>query len=197
MAVLDFGGAERGFMLYKPYDDSHLAALHLPVQAQPGSDYVFVARVPVFLQQFGLAQWTIGGSIAQNTVIDIYRQFQYAREAAEGKLQVCRLRPSRQIAIASRNGELHYAPVLEIIGWVEREEGKFGPRIVPPPLPILPAAAAAAPLPAPETAAAPPQPAIASPTGPAAANDDAGSTVAANDDDLFASMTPLVKRPPF
>jgi hypothetical protein len=199
MAVLDFGGAERGWLRYKQYDDSHLAALHLPVQAQPEDDYVFVARVPTYLQQFGLAQWTIGGSIAQGAVFDIYRQFQYAREAAEGKLQVCRLRPSRQTPIASRNGELHPVPVLEIVGWVERDEGKFGPRSVPAPLPILPAAAAAAPLPAPETAAAPPQPVIASPTVPAAANDDASSTVpeVANDDDLFASMTPVTKRPPF
>jgi hypothetical protein len=213
MAVLDFGAAERGWLLYKPYDDSHLAALHLPVQEQPEGGYVFVARVPVFLQQFGLAQWTIGGSIAQNTVIDIYRQFQYAREAASGQLQVCRLRPSRQIAIASRNNELHYAPVLELCGWVERDEGRFGPRSVPAPLPILPAAAAAAPLPRPsppetavaaaplpalEPAAAPPQPVIASPTvPPVAVNDDAAVTPAANDDDLFASMIPITKRPPF
>src|SRR6516162_1756066 len=44
MAVLDFGGAERGWLRYKQYDDSHLAALHLPVQAQPADDYVFEAR---------------------------------------------------------------------------------------------------------------------------------------------------------
>ena len=197
MAVLDFGAAERGWLLYKPYDDSHLAALHLPVQEQPEGGYVFVARVPVFLQQFGLAQWTISGSIAQGAIFNIYRQFQYAREAAAGKLQACRLRPSRQTPIASRNGELHPVPVLEIVGWVERDEGKFGPRSVPAPLPILPAAAAAAPLPAPETTAEPPQPAIASPTVPAAANDDGSSDVAANDD-IFAAMTPIgAKRSPF
>jgi hypothetical protein len=212
MLVLDFGGAERGWLQFRPYDDSHLAPMHHPVPAQPEGDYAFVARIPVFLQTFALAQWTLGGIIAQERVFGVYRVFQSAREASEGRLPVCRLQPSQQIAIASRNGELHPAPVLEIVGWVERDEGKFGPRIVPPPLPLLSAAAAAAPLPRPlppetaaaaaplpvsETAAAPPQPAIASPTVPAAANDDAGSTVAANDDGLFAGMTPIAERPPF
>jgi hypothetical protein len=203
MLILDFGGAERGWLQFRPYDDSHLAPMHHPVPAQPAGDYVSVARIPVFLQTFGLSQWTLGGIIAQERVFGVYRVFQSAREATEGKLPVCRVQPSQQIAIASRNGELHPAPVLEIVGWVERDEGKFGPRSVPAPLPILPMAAAAAPLPAPETTAEPPQPAIASPTVSAAVNDDASPAVAANDDagaandDLFAGMIPIAQRPPF
>jgi len=185
MLVLDFGGAERGWLQFRPFNDSHLVPLHHDVPAQPEGDYTLVVRVPVLLQQFGLAQWTLGGTIAQNAVFSIYATFEHAREAAEGKILVCRLRPSRQIPIASRSGELHYAPVLEPCGWVERDEGRFGPRIVPPPLPLLPAAAAAPPLPA-ETVAATPQFAIASPA------------MAANDDDLFAGMTPVgAERPPF
>jgi hypothetical protein len=197
MMALDFGSAERGPLCFKPFDDSHMVALHCPVPEQPEGDYVAAVRLQVFLPQFGLALWTMGGKIAQGAVFDIYRQFQHAREAAEGKLQVCRLRPSRQTPIASRNGELHHVPVLEIVGWIARDEGRFGPRIVQVPLPILPAGPAAPPLPAPEATAEPPQPAIASPTVPAAANDDGSSDVAANDD-IFAAMTPIgAKRSPF
>jgi hypothetical protein len=176
-----------------------MVPLHHAVPAQPEGDFTRVVRVPVLVQGYSLAQWTLGGVIAQNAIYTIFTLFQHSAEAIAGKIPVCRLRPSRQIAVASRNGETHLAPVLEIVGWVERDEGRFGPRSVPAPLPILPAAAVAEPLPAPETTAEPPQPVIASPTVPAAANDDddGSSDVAANDD-IFAAMTPIgAKRSPF
>jgi hypothetical protein len=174
LLVLDFGGAERGWLQFRPFDDTHLVPLHADVPPQPEGDYVLVVRVQVLLQQFGLAQWTLGGVIAQNAIFSVYRVFQHAREAAEGKLPVCRLRPSRQIPIASRNGEMHNAPVVEIVDWTARDERTFGPRTVPPPLPLLSAAAAAPLLPVQPAAAAPSTPL----TPPAANANDPFSGIA-------------------
>jgi hypothetical protein len=132
-----------------------MVPLHCPVPERPEEgDYVLAVRVQVLLQRFGLAQWTLGGIIAQNAIFSVYLQFQHAREAVEGKIPICRLRPSRQIAVASRQGEIHNAPVVEIAAWTARDEGKFGPRTVPPPLPLLAAEAAAPALPEPAADAA-------------------------------------------
>jgi hypothetical protein len=197
--VLDYGGAERGWLRFRPFDDANLVPLHHAVPPPPDEGYTAVVRLPVLLQQLGLAQWTLGGTIVQNAVHALHCAFEHAREAAAGQLTVYVLRPSRQIPIASRNNEMHTSPVLEAIGWVERSDDTFGPRTVPPPLAVL-----AATPPRPQIAefksAAPAVPANSSASSnPAPANDDAGIPGAtAAGDDLFGNMTPVGKtRPPF
>jgi hypothetical protein len=143
LLIIDFGAAERGYLQYRPFDDSCLVPFHCEMPEPPDDgDYVLVVRLPVLLQgPFDLAQWTLGGTIGQNSLLTVYRMFEYAAEAAAGKIQVCRLRPSQQIAIASRAGEMHNKPIVEVVGWIDRDERRFGPRTVPPPLPLVSAAA--------------------------------------------------------
>jgi hypothetical protein len=196
--VIDFGHAQRGWLSYKPYDDSHLVWLHEPVDisASPGESYTLVVRVQVYLPPHGLCQWTLGGTISQNQLLNVFAAFQHAAEAAAGKIPVAVLHPSRQIPIASRNNELHMSPELELLGWVVRGVDRYGPRPVPPPIarldgdggggggglpPRLPLASP--PSPAPTTT--PPTPA------PTPANEPPAN------DDTFAGMTPAKERPPF
>jgi hypothetical protein len=194
--VLDYGAGERGWLSFRPFDDQHLVPLDQKESACPAEgDYTLVVRLPVLVQNFGLAQWTIGGVIAQNAVFAVYMAFQAAREACEGQLPVYRLRPSRQIPIASRNNEMHTAPVFEQIGWMPRNEERFGPRTVAPPLAVLSAAAAAAALP--RNAPNP----VTAPAATAPWEDPAAAGAApSNDNDPFRDVLPIAgnaPRPPF
>ena len=148
--ILDFGSIEGGWLNWQPFDDSKLVPLPYDVPeairavgASPGHGFSLVARLSVLLQQHGLAQMTCGGVILQNAVKRLRTIYHHAAEASQNMLPVVELRPSRQIALASRNGELHAAPELEIVAWVPRDDNVFGPRIVPPPVPILTGAEAA------------------------------------------------------
>ena len=148
--ILDFGSIEGGWLNWQPFDNSKLVPLPYDVPeairavgASPGHGFSLVARLSVLLQQHGLAQMTCGGVILQNAVKRLRTIYHHAAEASQNMLPVVELRPSRQIALASRNGELHAAPELEIVAWVPRDDNVFGPRIVPPPVPILTGAEAA------------------------------------------------------
>jgi hypothetical protein len=170
--------------------------------------------IPVLLKQHGLAQWTLGGTIVQNAAHRLLLMYQHSAEAVLNKLQVIELRPSKQVLIVSRNGELHFVPQLEIIGWVPRRDDVFGPRTVPMPVPILERAPASSQLsgstPAndnPIVQASSSSPAEVTNGGVAAqpASTPAAVPPPANDaariaNDLFAEMTPApasLGRPPF
>jgi hypothetical protein len=75
--------------------------------------------------------------IVINALKALFDQFGYRGEAQQGLLAVYAQRASRQITMASRPGEVFYAPVLEIVDWMERDIGVFGPRQVAAPVPIL------------------------------------------------------------
>jgi hypothetical protein len=200
--ALDFGAVEHGPLRYNSFDDSYLVPGNQPPPALPDSTYVLAVRLPVLLPPADLAQWTVGGKIAQTALHTLHLAFQQASEAAQGKLPVYRLRTSRQITIASRNNEVHTSPVLELIGWIVRDEQRFGPRTVPPPLPLIsgqPGMAALPETPAntdtppweePASASASPPPS-ASPASPAPANTNNPPGPAANDDDPFSQMEPV------
>jgi hypothetical protein len=195
--ISDFGRFDGGRMSFSPFDDSHLVPL--PYSAadaeaaagdRPGPDYVMVARLPVLLQHHGLAQWTIGGVIAQNEVARVRLLYENSAEAARGELPVIVLLPSKQVEIRARNNERHIAPQLDIIGWVPRSDDTFGPRIVPPPVPILPAGAAAPQLVANDDTPPWNEPAASAPATPEQAANDAARIA----DDVFSEMTPVAAR---
>jgi hypothetical protein len=186
--VLDFGSAERGWLSFKPFDDSKLVPMHQPVDVEnpPGEDYTLVLRLPCWLEGLGLAQFTCPGVILQNAVFNLFVQYRRAGEASAGKIPVVALRPSQQIPIASRNGELHPAPQFEIVGWVTRDPDRYGARTVP--------------LPTAQVAADDAMPAL---PGAAPGNDNGAAPAApaslpANDD-AFADMVPVAgtNLPPF
>jgi hypothetical protein len=199
--VLDFGTIERGWLCFRPFDDQHLVPFPQPVPAQPEGEYTRAIRLPVLIEGFGLAQWTAAGIIGQNALFAVYVTFERAVEATQNKIPIVALRPSRQISIASRNGEVHTAPTLEIIGWTDRRTDQFGLRTVPAPIPII------------ARDGPPPQvehisDGTADLSAASAANDNATgmppamSTAttpmpAANDnDDVFTTMTPIARSGP-
>ena len=154
--VLDFGAGTFGWMRFKPYDDSALVPMPINMvqrdalgrqlkDQKPDGEYVLCVRFPVLLQEFGLCQWTLAATIAGNAVLALCNAFEFAREAAAGQLPIYALRPSKEFPLASRNNEMQVRPVLELIGWMLRDEQIFGPRIVPPPLPLMPASPPARP----------------------------------------------------
>jgi hypothetical protein len=196
--VMDLLSILGGWLSYVPYDDSRL--FPLPYDAaealamagpRPGPNFFMVVRVPVYLEGMGLAQWTVGGVIAQNAIATVRKFYQYSAEGTRGQLPVVVLMPSRQIEIRSRNNERHFVPVLEIVGWVKRDDGTFGPPLIRPPPPILSGTAA------PPQLAPPPanDDAQASPPWDNNASPNPATSVPANDavaiaNDVFASMTP-------
>jgi hypothetical protein len=199
--VLDFGTIERGWLCFRPFDDQHLVPFPQPVPAQPEGEYTRAIRLPVLIEGFGLAQWTAAGIIGQNALFSVYVTFERTVEATLGKIPIVALRPSRQIAIVSRSGEVHTAPTLEIIGWTTRRVDLFGPRTVPEPAPIIgqdapavriehtgdiPAAPAAATAVNDNVAGMPPVMGTAATPMPAA-NDN---------DDVFTTMTPIARSGP-
>ena len=143
-AVFDFCSIEGGWLSWTPFDDSKLVPLPYDVPeairvvgSSPGQGFSLVVRLSGLLQQHGLAQMTAGGVIVQNSIKRLRTLYQHAAEATQGMLPVVELRPSRQIPLASRNGEMHSVPEFEIVGWVPRNDDQFGPPVVPLPVPIL------------------------------------------------------------
>jgi hypothetical protein len=197
--VLDFGAIERGWLCFRPFDDQHLVPFSQPVPAQPEGDYTRAIRVPVLIEGLGLAQWTAAGVILQNALFALYVPFERSTEAALGKVPIVALRPSRQISITSRNGEVHTAPMLEIIGWTDRRVDQFGPRTVPAPTPVLVLET----VPRPQVEHTDQVPAV---PAAAASNDNAigippvmgsiATPLTAANDDVFNAATPIVRSPP-
>jgi len=190
-AIVDMGTAQRGFMSYKPFDDSHLVPMHQPVDPNPpGPDYARVIRFNLHLETHGPAQLTLSGIIAQNSVFALFAGYQHATEAAAGKIPVWMFHQSEQITLRNRSGEIHWAPRISTCGWVARDVDRWGARTVPVPVaqvgndnggipPLLPLVDPVAP----------------TPTRPLPPANDAAPP--ANDDDPFAGMLPSRDAPPF
>src|SRR6516164_9458176 len=120
--AIDFGAFWRGWNIFNPRYAEVFAPMHHDIPPQPaavdGQEYTQAIRTQVLLPQLGLAQFTIGGNIAQNAIYTLYMLFEAAAEAAAGKISVYILRPCQQVPVASRSGELHKVPVFEQIDWI-------------------------------------------------------------------------------
>jgi hypothetical protein len=195
-AIVDMGTAERGWLSYTPYDDSNLVPIHRPVSPEPpGEGYSLVVRFAVYIEGHGMAQWTVGGTIAQNAAFVAFLDYQRSTEAAAGKIPVWHFGPSEQIPVRSRNGELHVVPTITTVGWVVRDLERWGARMVP--LPVAQVEDGS------DGSGGPPAPPLAPPVEPdpvtplPPANDAAPSAAAPANDDAFAGMTPAAGAPAF
>jgi hypothetical protein len=145
--IADLGNLRWGSGSYRPYDMSGLVPYGQPIpsvaEGKTG-EYTDLLALYVYVRGHGLAQWLIGGVLAQNAVHLLWMQFCRAAEAVQKLIPVLTLLPSQAIPIASRNGEISWQPLLEISGWVQRDPGVFGPRTVRPPIPRLSSDGAAA-----------------------------------------------------
>lgn len=65
---------------------------------------------------------------------DLHTAFEAAPEAARGLIPVVKFVDAKEATIETPKGKLtFYAPVFEIVKWVERSVDVLGPRTVPPP----------------------------------------------------------------
>jgi hypothetical protein len=192
--ALDFGAIEWGWLQFRPFDDQFLVPLCHPIPPQPEGDYTRAVRLPALLEKYGLAQWTAAGIITQNALFSVHVIFQRSAEAAQGQIPIVALRPSRQISIASRNGEVHTSPVLELVGWADRKDEVFGPRLVPPPIAVIAQDAPSVRIEHTGDASGVPTVSTASNNvnGMTTATGNTASAVPAANDDVFTTMTPMV-----
>jgi hypothetical protein len=139
LMVLDWGALEIGAARFTPPPYAERFAYYgQPVEmpADP-TGWQDAIRVPVLVQQLGLLSQLVPSIIVINALKALFDQFGYRTEAQQGLLAVYAQRQPRQITMASRPGDVFYAPVLEIVDWMERDIGVFGPRRVEAPVPIL------------------------------------------------------------
>jgi hypothetical protein len=189
-AIVDLGTAERGWLRFNPFDDSNLVPMHRPVSPEPPDDgFTLVVRLPMHVESYGMAVWTIGGTIAQNAAFEAFLFYQKSVEAAAGKIPVWQFGPSEQVPIRSRNAELHFVPSITTVGWVVRDPAKWRARSVPLPVAqVEDDSHGATPLIPPMVAPVTPSPV--NPLPPA--NDAAPVPAPASaNDDMFADMMPV------
>ena len=174
---------------------------HMPMPACPpttaaGEEWKKTVMTQV-MTHLGLCEWVFDGPMVLNTVRPLHIVFEHAAEAARGLIPVYTLRPTIQVPISSRQGELHKKPVLELSGYIPRDDDLYGPRAVPPPLAVV--EARPQPQALPEPASTPPEPANINSLPPPAVNDDAAAPdLAAAPEDPFAGMVPVERKdPPF
>jgi hypothetical protein len=165
--VYDWGALELGLVRFSPppYAEHFVyygQSLEMPADTTGFQDAI---RVPVLVQKLGLMSQMVPSILVINALKALYDSFGYQTKAQEELLAVYAQRSPRRVTMASRPGDVFYAPVLEIVDWMERDSNVFGPRRVRAPLPILPPGGAA-PLQVADTTNQSPPPAAALPAVP-------------------------------
>jgi hypothetical protein len=103
-----------------------------------------------------LRRMTVNGVICSNAMASVYQSLGYKQEAQQGLLPVLLVNPFHDVE--TQYGIFGSPETLECVGWVERDEGTFGPAIIPPPMAIIGGSAPAPKLPRPENDNGPPAP---------------------------------------
>jgi hypothetical protein len=112
-----------------------------------------------------LRRMSISGVICLNAMATLYQMAGYKREAQEGLLPVLEIHPFQDVETSYG---VFGAPVMEIIGWIERNTDIFGPANIAAPVPVI---GGSQPAPQIEPPAADPQPAEPVPVTAASAKD--------------------------
>jgi len=145
LIVLIWARARHGLFSYKPFDTSLMVPIHIvPVQTVPegktANTFKEAIRVPCLVQGIDKPlMWTCAGNILLRELKALHGHFMMNPEAAEGQLQVYRIRPSRQFTVNVEMPDKTIgprdctAPVLEPTSWMAYDEALFGKREVPPP----------------------------------------------------------------
>jgi hypothetical protein len=138
LLVLDWGGIEIGVVKFSPPPYAERFVYYGQPVEMPAdlTGYQDAIRVPVLVQRLGLLSQLVPSIIVINAIKALFDGFGYRSEAQQGLLAVYAQRAPRQVTMASRPGDVFYAPVLEIVDWMERDD-TFGPRRVRAPTPIL------------------------------------------------------------
>lgn len=151
MAV-DFGSIEVGWLQYSKPPVFLLVPLGDPMPAKPDGDFKQGFRLKLAGKALsGVRELSTTSKTVITAIDKLHSAFERAPEAAEGKIPVVKFVDSEAAKIKTPQGTLtFYAPVFEVVQWVDRNADMLGPRTVPPPVKQVRQAAPAggAPLPA-------------------------------------------------
>jgi hypothetical protein len=110
----------------------------LPSNADP-AEWQPVAKSQVWVDAFderpgSLRQMSITGIIAMNAMAATYKLFGFHKEAQQGQLGVFAV---HEFTDVETSYGIFGAPMLELVGFADRDDNLFGPPLIPPPSPIL------------------------------------------------------------
>ena len=134
--AIDFGSIEVGWIAFGKPPVFAVAPLGQPMPKRPeGPDFKQGFRVKVAGKALkGVREWSTTANAVKGALEEVHTAFEAAPEAAEGKLPLVQFADTTPIKTQTPQGTTtNYAPVLKIVGWVERNGDMLGPRTVPPP----------------------------------------------------------------
>jgi hypothetical protein len=91
-------------------------------------------------------QLTITSAIALNAMAGVWRQATYSADVQRGRIGVYIIRKPQPV---TTDFGTFFAPALEIVDYIDRDQAVYGARITPPPPPIISGPSAPLPLPSP------------------------------------------------
>lgn len=133
---VDFGSIETGWIAFGKPPSFVLAPLGQGMPKRPeGADFKQGFRCKIAGKALGGVREFASVSKAVISAIDrLHSLFEAAPEAAEGKLPLVRFSDTEPVKTQTPQGTTtNYAPVFEIVGWVDRNADILGPRTVPAP----------------------------------------------------------------
>jgi hypothetical protein len=155
--VMDLATRERGYGLIKVgVYDMKLSPVGSPAPAWPGDEeYRPAAACWLWNPTFGELRLEVCSAIFRQAIANVWDKARFAPEAIRGQQPVIRFVDRVDVVIKSLN-KTFYGPVVQIVGWAERNDvlgWKERTPTVPPPAapPLLAVASAPAPIPAPAT----------------------------------------------
>jgi hypothetical protein len=136
--IFDFGCFWEGEVCYRPkFDDSRMRLRGSEIPPFSNEEgYQGAIKINVMVQRHGLCALLSTSESVYRTVNLQYDMYLIATEAQQGQLPVLRIEEARPFVTRHRPDPL-YAPVYSLVGWVARDPNAFGPRLIPPPRPIL------------------------------------------------------------
>jgi hypothetical protein len=136
MIAVDFGWIMLGSEQFQPRYRSHFAPLGAPAPQLPGGEiWAPSTRIQVWVNGHGgLRVLRVRGRIHLGRFKTLYQLFGYRPEAQTGKIPVYQFNGFEDI---STDYGIYKAILLEQVDYIERDEEFFGPRLIPPPSPIL------------------------------------------------------------
>jgi hypothetical protein len=158
--IFDWLCLRRGPIQWTPRDLQYLVPYGFPIPDLPAATYKDGISVPVLFEGFPLAKLTNTGAYANNSLFNMHQAYTFAAEAQLGQLPIYATEESEKVWNAGYN-QYYFKLRLRLTGeWVDRDLEVFGPALIRPPAPMLPATATrpwASPLEPPETVPAEPQ----------------------------------------
>jgi hypothetical protein len=134
--VLDWGVRFYGGISFSPTVTERvvLDGQPPPEIPQDGREWQLVIKLPMLIEGRGLFMGSYTGKISQNRVRALRQLFDLCPEAQRGLLQEYVLRGFDQVPLDKGT---FYGFVLQPDGWIERDIDTFGPRLIPPPPPMV------------------------------------------------------------